>query len=86
MRIVKMDEKGRVHLTRGIREELRLRPHEVLEASVRDTTLTLKPFRKRKVSRKEDSLDWILRNPAHVSRKKLKEIDLEKIEDEMWMP
>jgi len=86
MEIVRMDEKGRIQLTKKLREELELKPMEALEASVKDTTITIRPFKVRKISRRQDPLDWLLSHPAHVDKKKLKKINLEKLEDEAWTP
>ena len=86
MEIVRVDEKGRVQLTKKIRKELNLKPMEVLEASIKNSTISLKPFRIRKVSHKEDPLEWLLKHPAHVEKGRLKKIDLEKLEEEAWTP
>jgi len=35
---------------------------------------------------KSDSLSWLLKHPAHADPAKVKAVDIDKVEEEMWYP
>ncbi len=86
MTIVKMDERGRILLPYEVRKSIRIHSDERLNLILEDDAIILKKIKNSKKSGKKDSLTTFLENPSHVDPKKLKKIDLEKIENEMWLP
>lgn len=87
MTIVKVDKKWRIVLPRRLRQKISLRKNQHLNLRFEKDFIILKTL-KRQESRSERDpvLDDILKNPAHADPKKIKKIDLEKIEEEMWLP
>ena len=82
MPIVEVDKRGRIVIPKELRKEISLKPKEAFLIKISDKdTLILKKIEKK--GRKPSSP--IFGKPLHVSPKKLKKIDLEKIEEEMWL-
>lgn len=85
--LVKIDKKGRVTLPKMLRNQARFKLNSRMRAEVRERSIVLKPLPdKSDFCTSGDSLLWLLRHPAHVDARKLKKIDLDKIEREMWYP
>jgi AbrB family looped-hinge helix DNA binding protein len=83
MRVVRVDERGRIILPKRLRERLPVKPGHNLIASFSNGTIVLQ---KLKPASDKDSLLWDVQHPLHVNKRTLKKIDLDKIEDEMWLP
>lgn len=86
MTIVKIDDRGRILVPQTVREAIGIKSEENLNMILEDDIIILKKLKSSKRSGKKDSLKVFLDNPSHVDPKKLKRIDLEKIENEMWLP
>ena len=86
MTIVEMDERGRILIPKEVRESASIRPRQRFMIRLfNNKALILEKmegFEKNEMRR--DPLIESIRNPAHVSPEKIKKIDLEKIEEEMW--
>lgn len=84
--IVELDEKGRVLIPKEFRKIIRVESGQPLNLLLQDHDAILLEKIERKVGRfeKDPLLKDILKKPAHVSPKKLKELDLEKLEEELW--
>lgn len=83
MPIVETDERGRVVIPKQIRKIVEIKPkeHLLLKLSDKDTIILKKL---KTTSKEKDPLISSIKNPAHVPLKKIEEINLEKIEEEMW--
>jgi len=81
-----IDEKWRVTIPKQARKDMKLLPRTPVNVKIRKGALVIVPLRKHAARRKSDSLTWLMEHPAHVNRRKLKSVDLEKLEDEMWLP
>lgn len=86
MPVVKIDKKWRIVLPKNIRKNIRLRQSQRLKLRVEKDSIVLKKLKDDKAVKEEDSFLKDIRNPIHVDPKKLKKIDLKKIEEEMWLP
>lgn len=84
MQTVVVDQKGRVMLPKRMRKALNTSSGDrlLVETSTKDRIT----FRILKPRIKNDRLLQMLSKPFHVSKAKIKQIDLSRIEDEMWMP
>ncbi|MBI5332384.1 MAG: AbrB/MazE/SpoVT family DNA-binding domain-containing protein [Candidatus Aenigmarchaeota archaeon] len=82
---VKIDDRGRILIPQEIREAIHMESEEVLNLVLEDDTILLRRLRHKK-TQKKDSLLVLLESPMHVDPKKLKGIDLEEIENKMWLP
>lgn len=81
-----VDEKWRVTIPKEARKSLRLVPRTLIDMKLKKDSLIIVPLRRTVDRRKGDSLTWLLNHPAHANPEKLKRVDLEKIEEEMWLP
>ncbi len=81
-----VDEKWRVTIPKEIRKAIHIAPRTPVDVKLVKNAVVIKPVKRRTRSGK-DSLDWVISHPASIRPKKLltKE-DLDKIEDEMWLP
>lgn len=77
-----IDEEGRVIISKTLRWQAGLAARSTVTIRLVDNRIILVPHR----GGKRDSLTWLLEHPAHVDPKKLKKINLDKLEDEMWLP
>ncbi len=84
MSMVKIDERGRILIPQNIRNAVKIHSEEQFNLILEDDKIILKRIKNLKISKKKDSLKDLLDNPIHVDPKKIKENDLDKIEDEMW--
>jgi len=86
MNIVEMDERGRILIPKEIRVGGSIKPNQqFIIKLVNDNDLLLDKIEKPEKKRLErDSFIESIKNPANVPPSKLKKIDLEKIEDELW--
>lgn len=84
MQTIVVDQKGRILLPKQIRERLKTSNGDrlMIERSTEEEVT----FKVLKPTKKKDKLLELLDHPFHVSEAKIKEVDLEKVEDEMWMP
>ncbi|MBI2543331.1 MAG: AbrB/MazE/SpoVT family DNA-binding domain-containing protein [Candidatus Aenigmarchaeota archaeon] len=79
-----IDEKWRVTIPKEARKSMRLLPRMPVNVKLKKDSIVIMPLHKGADKRRGDSLTWLLNNPAHVNPKKLKALDLNNIEDEMW--
>ena len=86
MNIVEIDERGRILIPREIRRGGSIKPHQQFVIKlVNDNDLFLDKIEKpEKRGIERDPFIESIKNPAHASPSKLKKIDLEKLEDELW--
>lgn len=84
MQTVVVDQKGRILLPKKLRAKLKLKSNNrlMVESSENERIV----FKLVKSSGKNRELLWLLNNPLHVSKDLIKKINLEKLENEMWMP
>ena len=83
MPIVEMDERGRVIIPKELRKVISAEHRQAFLLKLSDSdTVILKKIEKK--TRSGKSLVSLIRKPLHVLPEKLKKIDLEKIEEEMW--
>lgn len=83
MPIVEMDERGRIIIPKELRKIISAEHRQPFLLKLSDSdTVILKKIERR--SRKGKSLISLIKKPLHVLPEKLKKIDLEKIEEEMW--
>ncbi len=86
MSVGTVDEKWRLQIPKEVRRVMRLTPRTTVDIRLSKNSLIIKPLRKTTSRHKFDSLTWLLKHPAHADPVKVKAIDLEKIEEEMWSP
>lgn len=86
MPVGSIDEKWRVTIPREARRSMRLMPRSLVDMKLGKDSLVIVPVRKGNSLRRSDSLTWLLNHPVHVDSKKLRRIDLNKVEEEMWLP
>jgi len=79
MPVTVVNRKYQIPLLDSIRKLLGVKPGDKFDVRVEDEQIIL-----RKITVKKDSLLTAIRKPAHVSTKKIRKTDLEKIEEEMW--
>ena len=82
-----IDNKGRVLIPKAVREQLSLANEETINVFAKDKEHII--IEKVTLPRKrgEDTLDWLLKHPAHVANPKMvSREELEEIEEEMWNP
>ena len=84
MAVVKIDSKGRITIPRQVRKAAHLRPNQPLNLRLAEDSIVLKKIHTEKSKFEEDPLFKDLRNPAHVDPKKIKKLDLEALEEELW--
>ncbi|MBD3155166.1 MAG: hypothetical protein GF368_00740 [Candidatus Aenigmarchaeota archaeon] len=86
MNIVEIDERGRILIPKEIRKGGSIKPRQqFIIKIVNDNDLFLDKIENpEKATTKNDPFIQSIKNPAHVSPNKLKKINLEKLEDEMW--
>ncbi len=84
MTVVKIDGKGRITIPRQVRKAAHLRPNQSLNLRLAEDSIVLKRMHAEKSKFEEDPLFKDLRNPAHADPKRLKRLDLEKLEEELW--
>lgn len=82
----KIDGKGRVIIPKIIREQIMLNPEQKINIFVKDENHLVIERLSPKSGKKEDSLDLLLKNPAHIDPKLATKEKLEEIEEEMWKP
>ena len=80
----KIDGKGRLLIPKAIRKEIDLGSEEKMSVFVKDPDHIIIERISSKTGR-EDSLDAMLGNPAHIDPKIATKEKLEQIEDEMWL-
>lgn len=86
MAVVKIDKKWRIVLPKQVRNRARLRRSQHLKLTVQKNSIVLKTLRVHENEKEDAFINDITKNAAHVDPKKLKKIDLKKIEEEMWLP
>lgn len=86
MSMVKIDERGRILIPQNVRNAVKLHSEDQFSLTLEDDKIVLKRIKTLKTAKKKDSLKELLDNPIHADPKKIKEADLDKIEDEMWSP
>ena len=79
MPVTVVNRKYQIPLLDSIRKLFCVKPGDKFDVSVENERIILK-----KITGKKDSLLTAIRKPAHVSMKKIRNADLEKIEEEMW--
>lgn len=79
--IVKMDQKGRIHLSNKVRKSLKIRPRQLLTIEVKGDVAIVR--RAVKLKESEDRLLRDLNNPLHTKVKVTSEL-LRKMKDELW--
>lgn len=85
--MVKLDDKNRLTLPKRLAAELKIRPGQPVLLKPQQGTLVIERLSPRsKAGKRADTLSWLLANPLHVSKQKLKRLDIDRIEDEMWYP
>ena len=88
MPIVKVDKKGRITLPSRLARQMRIRHGDSLILKPRQDALVIhRVGPSSEASIESDPLIWNLRHPLKL-RSKVKNLkkELEKIEDEMWLP
>ncbi|MBI4174801.1 MAG: hypothetical protein HY517_04085 [Candidatus Aenigmarchaeota archaeon] len=84
MRILKIDKKWRVILPRSLRRQAGIQNATHLEARASGGVITMKVLKASRI-RDDDPLIRSLRKPLRA-KKKVSKADLERIENEMWLP
>lgn len=86
MPIVKIDKKWRIVLPKGLRKSINLKPNQHLRLRGEKNSIVMTSMKQPEKIGKNDPL-WndIFENPAHADPKKIKKLDLEKLEEEMWL-
>ncbi|MFA4820232.1 MAG: AbrB/MazE/SpoVT family DNA-binding domain-containing protein [Candidatus Aenigmatarchaeota archaeon] len=86
MTIVKIDKKWRIVLPKSLRKNVKLRQNQHLRLHVEKDTFVFRPLKTSDSRNSKDPfLNDIINNPLHVNPKKIKKLDLEKLEEEMWL-
>ncbi|MBI2579256.1 MAG: AbrB/MazE/SpoVT family DNA-binding domain-containing protein [Candidatus Aenigmarchaeota archaeon] len=83
---MKIDKKWRIVLPKQVRKNIRLKQSQRFRLQVDKDSIVLKKLKDDKAVKEVDPFLNDIRNPIHVDPKKLKKIDLKKIEEEMWLP
>ncbi len=86
MKVETIDEKWRVTIPKEVRKKVNIFPKMPVGVTLERNRIIITPLLARADRRKADSLTWLLEHPTRADPKKLKKIDLEKMEDEMWLP
>lgn len=86
MNIVEVDNRGRILIPKEIRRAGSIKPNQqfIIKIVNNNDLLLDKIEKSEKKNFRRDPFMESIENPAHVSPNKLKKIDLEKLEDEMW--
>ncbi|MBI3412742.1 MAG: AbrB/MazE/SpoVT family DNA-binding domain-containing protein [Candidatus Aenigmarchaeota archaeon] len=84
MPIATIDEKWRVTIPKEARKAMRLAPRTPLKVRLNKGSLVIQPLRRGVDSRERDTLTWLIAHPAKVEPRKLKGLNLDRMEDEMW--
>jgi len=79
--IVKMDQKGRIHIPNKLRRSLRISPRQLVTIEVKGDVATVK--RTVRLKESEDKLLRDLNNPLHSKVKITREL-LQRVKEEMW--
>ena len=85
MKIVKMDKKWRIILPKNIRRSAALKQSQGFSLRLENDTIILKKIHDKKESA-NDMLMKDIMNPAVTDKKRIKYMDLEKLEEEAWLP
>lgn len=85
MEVVKIDKKWRVMLPKRLRARAGIPRNAHLEVRARPGTLVMNVIRPKKRPLESDPLIQLLRKPISVKKRVTRE-ELERIEDEMWLP
>lgn len=80
-KIVTVDKKGRIMISKSLRKRLKIKPGNRL---ILDYSGKFIAIRTPKKVKHNDALLWDLSHPIHVDKKRLERIDLEKLEEEVW--
>ncbi len=86
MAISTVDEKWRIVIPKEVRKAVRMHPRTVVDIRTRRNAIVITTLHKGAAQNRNDSLTWLVDHPIRVNRMKLKKIDLEKVEEEMWLP
>ena len=84
MQTVVVDQKGRVMLPLRVRKRLKVsNGNRLLVDYNKQGNIVLKLV---KTVNRNNKLLWRLQHPLHVSKDRIASVDLEKVEEEMWLP
>jgi len=86
MAVSTIDEKWRIIIPREVREKMRLFPKMPVSIMMDSDRIVVTALRAGADRRKADSLTWLLDHPARADPRKLKSVDLDKVENQMWLP
>ncbi len=83
-----LDKKGRVLIPKQFRKAAKISPFKplILRLENSDHIILEREEHFRKHTKETDPFMHDIHNPMHIDPKKIKKIDLEKLEDEMWYP
>lgn len=84
--ITTIDDKWRVTIPKEARRAMRLSRRVPVTVKLKKHSLVIQSLRKSLRRREKDSLEWLMMHPARADPKRIKKVDLEKVEDEMWLP
>ena len=85
MPIVEMDERGRMLIPKEIRRIAEIKSREKFFLRLENKKKLILEKIEEKSSTRKDPLIELIDNPLHVSPEKIKKIDLEKVEEELWL-
>ncbi len=74
-----VDDTYRINLSKELIDLLKIRPKDRFNILIEKNKIVLK-----KIEREKDSLIELLESPAHVDPAKIKQVNLDMLEEELW--
>ncbi|NJD78371.1 MAG: AbrB/MazE/SpoVT family DNA-binding domain-containing protein [Candidatus Methanoperedens sp.] len=78
-----IDDTYNIHLPKALVDLLNIRPRDRFNVVIKDNEIILEKVKKGEKAEK-DSLVELLESPAHVDIVKIKELNLNALEEELW--
>jgi len=78
-----VDDTYKIHFPRTLVDSLNIRPRDRFNVVIKDNEIVLEKVKKEKKVEK-DSLVEMLESPAHVDIVRIKELNLNALEEELW--
>lgn len=79
-----VDDAYKIHFSKKLVDLLEIRPRDRFNIIIKDDKIVLEKVKGEKEVGK-DSLMELLESPAHVDPAKIKQLNLESLEEELWM-
>ncbi|HEY9205756.1 MAG TPA: AbrB/MazE/SpoVT family DNA-binding domain-containing protein [Candidatus Methanoperedens sp.] len=78
-----VDDTYNIHFPKALVDLLKIRPRDRFNIVIKDNEIVLEKV-KTEEKMEKDSLVDLLESPAHVERAKIKELNLNALEEELW--